>query len=292
VELVPLGVDGSPVTDAGEAARRLAALRPAGYLMNHPSYGPYLSAGLADAAGGLRIVTYMGATRELQVYEAFVDITALRDRHVTLTPPAVPSLAVAESALTLLSALELGLVPAHLAAMNGAAGQGQGIAMGTRRGLAGSTLGVVGLGQVGHRVAQLAGAFGMRVRYASRTRRPDLEDLLGIRFLSLPALVAQSDHITIHTPIITTRGLIDRAVLSGARGITLVNNTADPGIVEPRALLGSDQARCAGLRSKAPIPNPARANCASSATTASCCYRRIPPGVTHHGSKNERGNSS
>jgi hypothetical protein len=58
VELVPLGLDGTPVTRAEEAAERLALLRPGGYLMNYPSYGPYLSAELADAAGGSgRIVT-------------------------------------------------------------------------------------------------------------------------------------------------------------------------------------------------------------------------------------------
>lgn len=238
LEFVPLGAGGRPVTDAAEAAERLALLRPAGYLMNHPCYGPYLSAGLADAAGGgLRIVTYIGATREPGAYEEFLDVAGLRDRGVILTAPAVPSLAVAESALTLLLALELGLIPAHLAARDGAAGHEAGAELGARRGLFGAALGVVGLGQVGQRVAQLATACGMRVYYASRTRRPDLEDLLGIRYLALTELPARCDHLTIHTPIITTRGLIDHGMLSRASGINLVNNTVDPRIVEPTALL-------------------------------------------------------
>jgi lactate dehydrogenase-like 2-hydroxyacid dehydrogenase len=238
IQFVSLGPDGAGLQRPEEAAERLALLRPAGYLMNHPCYGPYLSAGLADAAGGtLRIVTYMGATRDLGVYEAFFDVAALRNRNVLITAPRMPSLAVAESALTLIMALELGLVPAHLAARNGHAGQDRGMVLGSRQGLLGSTLGVVGLGQIGQRVAQLATACGMQVCYSSRTRRPDLEDVLGIRYLPLPALAEQSDHLTIHTPIATTRGLIDADVLSGARGISLVNNTADPAIVEPRALL-------------------------------------------------------
>lgn len=236
VEFVPLGADGAAVTQAADAARRLALLQPAGYLMNHPCYGPYLSAALADAAGGaLRIVTYLGATREPRVYEAFMDVAGLRDRKVVLTAPALPSLTVAESALTLLLALELGLVPAHLAARAGdAAGEPR-----TRSGLFGSTLGVVGLGQVGQRVAQLAAACGMRVCYTSRTRRPDLEDLLGIEHLTLTDLVGGCSYVSVHTPIITTRGLIGRAVLSGAHGISLVNNTSDPCIVEPFALLAA-----------------------------------------------------
>jgi lactate dehydrogenase-like 2-hydroxyacid dehydrogenase len=257
IQLVPLGRDNAPVQRPEEAAERLALLRPAGYLMNYPCYGPYLSAELADAAGSLRIVTYMGATREPGVYETFFDVAGLRNRNVVLTVPRLPSLAVAESALTLLFALELGLVPAHLAARGGTPTAEQGVAMGSRQGLFGSTLGVVGLGQIGQRVAQLATACGMRVCYASRTRRPDLEDLLGIRFLALPALAEQSDHITIHTPIITSRGLIDRNVLSRARGISLINNTADPRIVEPQALLDALHAgrvRHAGVEGYYPEP--------------------------------------
>jgi lactate dehydrogenase-like 2-hydroxyacid dehydrogenase len=258
VRFIPLGRDGARVQRPEEAAERLALLRPAGYLMNHPCYGPYLSAHLADAAGSsLRIVTYLGASREVGAYEGCVDVTALRDRKVILTAPSVPCLAVAESALTLLLALELGLVPAHLAARNGSPSAEQGTAMGTRRGLFGSTLGVVGLGQIGQRVAQLAIGCGMRVCYASRTRRPDLEDLLGIQHLNLPALAEHADHVTIHTPIITTRGLIGGDVLSRARGISLVNNTVDPRIVEPQALLDALHAgrvRRAAVEGRYPEP--------------------------------------
>jgi phosphoglycerate dehydrogenase-like enzyme len=239
VQFVPLGRNGAAVLRPEEAAERLALLRPGGYLMNYPSYGPYLSAGMADAAGSLRIVTYIGATRELGAYEAFFDVGGLRKRNVVITAPCGPSLAVAEAALTLLFALELGLVPAHLAARDGSPGYEQGIALGARAGLFGSTLGIVGLGQIGQRVAQLATACGMRVCYASRTRRPDLEDLLGIQHLTLPALADHCDHVTVHTPIIATRGLIDRDVLARAHGISLVNNTADPRIIDPQALLES-----------------------------------------------------
>ena len=259
VELMPLGPGGAPVTGAAEAAERLALLRPGGYLMNHPSYGPYLSAELADAAGGsLRIVTYIGATRELGAYRQFFDVAALRARNVILTAPRVPSLAVAESALTLVLALELALVPAHLAARDGHAEYEQGVTIGTRRGLLGSRLGVVGLGQVGQRVAQLALGCGMQVCYYSRTRRPDLEDTLGIEYQALPELVARADHLTVHTPIITSRGVVGGDVLSGARGITLVNNTADPQIVEPAALLSalrSGRVRRAAVEGYYPKPH-------------------------------------
>jgi glyoxylate reductase len=259
IELMPLGSGGAPVTGAEEAAERLALLRPGGYLMNHPSYGPRLSGEVADAAGGsLRIVTYIGATRELGAYEQFFDAAALRSRRVVLTAPCVPSLAVAESALTLLLALELGLVPAHLAARDGHAGYEQGVAIGARRGVLGSTLGVVGLGQVGQRIARLALGCGMRVCYYSRTRRRDLEDTLGIEYEELRDLAARVNHLSVHTPIITTRGLVGPDVLSAASGITLVNNTADPQIVEPAALLDalrSGRVRRAAVEGYYPQPH-------------------------------------
>ncbi|HEX4212784.1 MAG TPA: NAD(P)-dependent oxidoreductase [Candidatus Dormibacteraeota bacterium] len=238
VRLVSLGAAGASVRSTEEAAGRLALLRPGGYLMNHPWYGPYLSVEAADAAcGGLRIVTYMGATREARVYDTFFDVAGLRRRGVLLTSPALPSLAVAESALTLLFALELGLLPAHLEASSGGTGADRGMAIGARNGLLGSTLGVVGLGQIGRLVAQLAASWGMRVICWSRTRRPDLEEEMGIRHVTLPALMEEADHVTIHTPILTTRGLIDHDALARARGINLVNTTSDPGVVDGHALL-------------------------------------------------------
>jgi phosphoglycerate dehydrogenase-like enzyme len=258
LEFAPLGPGGAPVLTAAEAASRLASLRPAAYLMNYPCYGPYLSGQLADTAGGsLRIVTYVGASREPGAYEPVLDVTGLRARGVLLTAPRIPSLAVAESALTLMAALELGLLRADQAARAGATDAERGIAVGARRGLFGATLGVIGLGQVGQRVAQLARALGMRVCYASRTRRADLEDVLGVEYLPLSALAGHADHLTVHTPIVTTRGLIGAGVLAAARDITLVNNTADPGIVEPRALLDalhSGRVRRAAVEGAYPEP--------------------------------------
>jgi lactate dehydrogenase-like 2-hydroxyacid dehydrogenase len=224
IELVPLGVD--------DAAPRLAQLRPAAYVMNDPDYGPYLSADLADAARGLAIVVYHGQTRTAADYEPFMDVAGLRKRGIVLsTGPGTATGAVSEATLAILLALNLDLV-----AMNAACKGGDAFLPEPRRPLRGSVLGIVGLGSIGQRVARLASAFGMRIVYASRTRRYDLEDELGAELLEVGDLFERSHYVSIHTPVGTTEGLIGREVLSRARGIILVN-TASPPIVEPEALL-------------------------------------------------------
>lgn len=168
---------------------------------------------LLDAAGGLRLVTYLGQSTEPAAYTSFADLDALRERGIPFThAPAVPS-SVAEGAMALLLALNLGVVPA-----NAARKAGEPPASRTRNGLRGSTLGIVGMGQIGRQVAELATAFGMRVLYSSRTRRPDIEALLGVRFAELPDLLAEADAVSLHTPPGTSEGLITAELLALVRG--------------------------------------------------------------------------
>jgi glyoxylate reductase len=224
IELVPL--------DADDASARLAELQPAAYVMNDPDYGPYLSAELADAAGGLRIVVYHGQTRTAADYEPFMDVAALRERGIVVTTgTGTVTEAVSEATLALLLALNL-----NLAAVNASIKAGDTSLPEPRRPLRGSSLGLVGLGSIGQRVARLAVGFGMRILYASRTRKFDLEDELGAEFLPLGDVFERAHYASIHTPVGTTEGLVGREILSRARGIILVN-AAFPRIVEPRALL-------------------------------------------------------
>ncbi len=59
------------------------------------------------------------------------------------------------------------------------------------------TLGIIGLGRIGTRVAEIANAFEMNVIYFSRTRKPEQESK-GIRYEKLEDLVKKSDIITLH----------------------------------------------------------------------------------------------
>ncbi|KAF3887574.1 MULTISPECIES: 2-hydroxyacid dehydrogenase [Nostocales] len=68
--------------------------------------------------------------------------------------------------------------------------------------IAGATLGIVGLGRIGQAVARRAKGFDMRVLYTSKHRcQPELEQALGVEFVSFESLLQESDFVTIHTPL-------------------------------------------------------------------------------------------
>jgi glyoxylate reductase len=103
--------------------------------------------------------------------------------------------------------------------------------------LAGSTLGIVGLGGIGEAVARRARAIEMRVVYHSRTRKKDLERELGIRYVTLPALLQRSDFVTLHAPLTDeTRHMISRPELESMKPHAVLINTARGPLVDQQAL--------------------------------------------------------
>jgi glyoxylate reductase len=100
--------------------------------------------------------------------------------------------------------------------------------------LTGSTLGIVGLGRIGQAVARRAQGFELRVLYAQRTRAATE---LG-EYRELDALLAESDVVSIHTPLTPeTRCLIDARRLGLLRDGACFVNTARGEIVDEAALV-------------------------------------------------------
>jgi D-3-phosphoglycerate dehydrogenase / 2-oxoglutarate reductase len=103
--------------------------------------------------------------------------------------------------------------------------------------LHGKTLGVVGLGRVGALVAQRALAFGMRLVAYDPYVSADRARQMGVELLSLEALVAEADFLTVHLPkTAETVGLIGKDLLQRARPDLRIINTARGGIVDEVAL--------------------------------------------------------
>jgi lactate dehydrogenase-like 2-hydroxyacid dehydrogenase len=104
--------------------------------------------------------------------------------------------------------------------------------------LGGKTLGVVGFGRIGRAVARRAHlGLGMRVRYVSRTARPDADEALATAAPSLAALLAESDVVSIHAPATAeTRHLIDAAALARMQPHAILVNTARGDLVDEAAL--------------------------------------------------------
>ena len=115
------------------------------------------------------------------------------------------------------------------------------------REIAGRTVGIVGTGRIGTMAARLFLAFGARVIAASRTRRPEVE-AMGVDYVSLETLMAQSDIVTIHTPNTpATRGLISRELIGLMKPSALLVNCARGPIVDSAALADAlNEGRIAG----------------------------------------------
>jgi phosphoglycerate dehydrogenase-like enzyme len=168
-------------------------------------------------------------------YEA-IDLDAARRRGVPVcNAPGCNSQAVVEAALLLMLALARRLPRAQHDFSRRRIGEPVGSE------LAGRTLGVVGLGRIGARLAEIAGRLGMQVlAVRSSSSRADLNDLL-----------ARSDFVSLHCPLTpATRGLIDSAAFERMKPGAFLVNCARGAIVDRAALeraLASGRLAGAGL---------------------------------------------
>jgi D-3-phosphoglycerate dehydrogenase len=102
----------------------------------------------------------------------------------------------------------------------------------------GRTMGIVGLGKLGSRVASIAKALGMKVNAWSQNLTKEACDEAGVGYLSKEELMATSDVISIHVILSKrTRGLITRDDLARMKPSSYLINTARGPIVDEDALL-------------------------------------------------------
>jgi phosphoglycerate dehydrogenase-like enzyme len=118
--------------------------------------------------------------------------------------------------------------------------------------LHGKTLGIVGLGNIGKKVARLAHAFNMNVLYYDVARlTEDQEDALGVRFVLFTELLHAADIVSLHVPLDdSTRNLIGARELAMMKKAAILINTCRGPVVDESALhkaLTSGQILAAGL---------------------------------------------
>lgn len=113
--------------------------------------------------------------------------------------------------------------------------------------LYGKTMGIIGYGSIGQRVADIAHAFGMKVLVSSRTEKK-LPEGGWIRWVSREELFAEADVISIHCPLFPeTKGMINREAIGLMKRTALVINTARGGcIVEQDLADALNSGRIAG----------------------------------------------
>lgn len=97
--------------------------------------------------------------------------------------------------------------------------------------LAGKTIGIIGFGSIGQRVADVATAFGMNVIGYSRTQT-DQSHRKNFKWASIPDLLVASDVVSIHCPLTAeTKGLINRENLQKMKNAAFLINTSRGPIV-------------------------------------------------------------
>lgn len=141
------------------------------------------------------------------------------------------NIAVAELAFGLMLGLYRNILPCDVATR----------AQGTQNGLIGNelygkTIGVIGTGEIGTRVIEIAQVFGCKILAYSRTIKESLVQK-GVKYVSLDNLMAESDIVTLHVPLNeSTKHLITEELIHKMKKTAILINTARGSVVDIKAL--------------------------------------------------------
>lgn len=217
VELVPWEAAQQPGADAIQAI----------YTYGHPT----VDAALLDRLPGVRVISNFGVGVD------HIDVPAAAQRDIPVgNTPGILDGATADMAFALLLAAGRRLV------------EGDRYARGPNflrydpsymlgREIHGATLGILGLGRIGAQVARRARGFDMRVLYHNRRPRPDVEQALGVQYVSRDELLTSADYVVLTVPLSQeTRHLIGRAELARMKKTAILINVARGPVVDTDAL--------------------------------------------------------
>ncbi len=129
---------------------------------------------------------------------------------------------------------------------------------GPARQLRGQTLGIVGLGRIGRRVAEKARGFGLRLLAHDPFLAPDAGADLGVTMTGLDNLLREADFVTVHCPLNAgTRGLLGAAQFALMKPSAALVNTARGPIVAADDLMAAlDEGRIAAAALDVTDPEP------------------------------------
>ncbi|MHC4712805.1 MAG: C-terminal binding protein [Planctomycetota bacterium] len=103
---------------------------------------------------------------------------------------------------------------------------------------AGRTVGLIGLGRIARAVAEKLKGFGMRIVAADPYVSSEQAASIGVELIEMDALIASSDFISIHAPLMdATKKMINAGTLSRMKPTACLVNTSRGGLVDQRALI-------------------------------------------------------
>jgi len=196
--------------------------------------GKITRAQMEQSAGRLKIIARTG----VGVDPSRVDLEAAKDLKIWVTnQPGSNAVAVAELVLGQMIALVRHTHAADRAVKENRWGDYLKF-IGTE--LAGKSLGIVGLGNIGMRVALRARAFEMDLLAYDPYIPESHVTALGGKWLSLQEVLSEADFLTLHCPLNReTRGMIGAKELASMKRSAFLINAARGGIVDERALIAS-----------------------------------------------------
>jgi D-3-phosphoglycerate dehydrogenase len=183
---------------------------------------------LMDSATALRVVGRAGVGVDN------IDVPAATERGiVVMNAPDGNTITTAEHTIALLIALARRIPQANTSLKSGRWERKTFIGVE----LQGKTLGVVGLGRIGRTVAARSRAFGMKIVAYDPFIAPEQARDAEIELAPLDELFANSDFITVHTPLTAeTRGVIGRDAFAKMKKGVRIINCARGGLVDESAL--------------------------------------------------------
>ncbi|MGE1560912.1 hydroxyacid dehydrogenase [Pantoea septica] len=185
-----------------------------------------ITARIMDAAPHLRVISKHGSGIDV------IDQKAAAERHISVqSAPGANAAAVAEHAWAMILACAKSVMPLDRRMREGHWDKS------THKSveLEGRTLGLVGLGAIGARVARIGNAFGMKVLAYDPFAKSFPE---GCRSVSLETLLQSADVISLHCPLTDeTRDMINRDTLARCKKGAILVNTARGGLINDEDLL-------------------------------------------------------
>jgi len=202
----------------------------------------HLTEGIIKSAEKLKMVSIWATTCH------YVDLEAAKKRGIVVTHvPGYATEAVAEHAFALLLAAARKLLQADRHVRRGE------FDWRPFRGweLAGKTLGMIGTGAIGCRVAEIGKAFKMKLLAFDKYPNFERAEEIGMEYVGLQTLLKESDIITLHVPLTQeTEGLIGKKEIEVMKSGCVLINTSQGKIIDEKALINALKSRklsCAGL---------------------------------------------
>lgn len=188
-----------------------------------------LTKNIIDSAKKLKMISIWATTCH------YVDLEAARERGIVVTHvPGYATEAVAEHAFALLLAAIRRLPSADKHVRTGdfdwrPFGGSE---------LAGKTLGIIGTGAIGCRVAEIAKAFKMQILGYDKYPNLKKSEEIGMKYVDLYTLLKESDFITLHVTLTSeTEGLIGKKEIEAMKKGAVIINTSQGKVIDEKALI-------------------------------------------------------